>query len=137
MNDYLVRVNGKEIKVGLKSRLGSKLEFEIEGKTHQVDVSPLVSLQTQNQALIERPHAAPALTEKVNSPHSIVAPMPGIMVNLLVKAGDQVNPGQTVAVIEAMKMENNITVSTSAKVKTVHVKKGDEVQNGQLLITLN
>jgi biotin carboxyl carrier protein len=63
--------------------------------------------------------------------------MPGIVTKVLVSEGSQVEAGQIVAAIEAMKMENNITATRSARVKKVHVKPGVEVQGQQLLIELS
>ena len=70
-------------------------------------------------------------------PGEIRSPMPGIIVNLLVKVGDIVTAGQTVVVMEAMKMENNIPSTGAGTVSAVHVTKGQEVENSALLITIS
>jgi len=62
------------------------------------------------------------------------APMPGLVLGIPHEVGTAVERGQTVAILEAMKMENNITAPGDAKVKAIHVKAGDTVKAGQILI---
>jgi biotin carboxyl carrier protein len=139
VNKYQVRINGKEFEVLLKQRNLSLLSFEIDGHGYEVDVQPLLRAQPSHShtqtGLVPAPAARPA-QRKASGPGTIAAPMPGIIVNILVDEGDKVEAGQTVVIIEAMKMENNIAATTSGTVKKVHVKKGQEVNNAQELITI-
>lgn len=64
------------------------------------------------------------------------APMPGLVIEVLVKAGDTVSAGDPLLVLEAMKMENSLTAAADGTVETVHVSKGDAVEKQQLLIEL-
>jgi len=66
----------------------------------------------------------------------IVAPMPGLIIEILVGVGDEVREYQTVMVLEAMKMENQIAATTSGKVVEVKVKVGDAVRGEQVLLVL-
>jgi biotin carboxyl carrier protein len=66
--------------------------------------------------------------------NNIKAPMPGLIIDLKIKAGDAVNAGDTLLILEAMKMENVIKAPASATVKSVKAKKGDSVEKGQILI---
>ena len=66
----------------------------------------------------------------------LTSPMPGKIVKLLVKAGDQVQEGQTLLVMEAMKMQNELKTTTTGTVATVHVKEGATVETGAALITV-
>ena len=68
--------------------------------------------------------------------NAIVAPLPGSVVSISVKAGDAVKAGQQLAVIEAMKMENEILAPADGTVKAVHVSAGQAVQQGDALIEL-
>lgn len=79
------------------------------------------------------PAAAPAATgaEKVNSP------MPGNIIDIKVSAGYTVKNGDTLLILEAMKMENEIKSPCDGTVTGVHVAKGDTVDSGALLISLN
>jgi acetyl-CoA carboxylase biotin carboxyl carrier protein len=66
----------------------------------------------------------------------ILAPMPGTIVNVLVKEGDEVLEYQEVVILEAMKMENAIPTPEAGKVKEIKVKKDDKVSTNQVLIVL-
>ncbi|MEJ2099097.1 MAG: acetyl-CoA carboxylase biotin carboxyl carrier protein subunit, partial [Desulfobacterales bacterium] len=63
----------------------------------------------------------------------ILAPMPGTIVNVLVKEGDEVLEYQEVVILEAMKMENAIPTPEAGKVKEIKVKKDDKVSTNQVL----
>lgn len=66
----------------------------------------------------------------------IVSPMPGKVVKVLVKAGQTVKNGEGLVVVEAMKMENEFKAHANGIVKTVHVKTGDTVEGGQILLEM-
>lgn len=67
---------------------------------------------------------------------SICAPMPGEVVKIPVAEGDAVLAGQVVAIVEAMKMENELTTSVDGVVKAVHSEAGKQVDNGELLVEI-
>jgi biotin carboxyl carrier protein len=71
---------------------------------------------------------------KAGSINTIKAPMPGLIVELKVKPGDDVATGDPLLILEAMKMENILKATGQATVKSVNVKKGDSVEKGQVLI---
>ncbi|HWE28027.1 MAG TPA: biotin/lipoyl-containing protein [Polyangia bacterium] len=77
--------------------------------------------------------AAPA--PKVGA-SSVLSPMPGKVVKVLVAVGDEVKSGQGVVVVEAMKMENELKSPKDGKIKAVAVKEGQAVEAGQSLVTL-
>ena len=66
----------------------------------------------------------------------ILAPMPGTIINVLVKEGDKVLEYQEVVILEAMKMENAIPTPEAGKVKEIKVKVNDKVSTNQVLIVL-
>ena len=66
----------------------------------------------------------------------IVSPMPGKVVKIPVKAGDRLQAGDIVVVIEAMKMQNNIEAETSGTITSINVNKGDAVMEGDTLVTI-
>lgn len=68
---------------------------------------------------------------------AVVSPLPGVVVDVKVAAGDVVKAGQTVAVLEAMKMENDILAECDGVVASVDVKDGDSVLEGAVLLTIN
>ena len=66
----------------------------------------------------------------------VVAPLPGTINDIKVKVGDKVSAGDTVVILEAMKMQNNIEAETSGTVTSINVNKGDAVMEGDTLVTI-
>ena len=87
--------------------------------------------------------AAPAPVETKAAPSApagaktVTAPLPGTITKVTVKVGDSVNAGDTVLLMEAMKMENNITAEFAGTVKAILVDTGAQVQSGQALVELD
>jgi pyruvate carboxylase subunit B len=91
------------------------------------------------EALDERTRAIRDLSAASASPVGpapILAPMPGLIVRVSVKAGDRVEAGQGVVVMEAMKMENELRATAAGVVKSVEVSAGTAVEKGALLVAL-
>ncbi|HSM55838.1 MAG TPA: biotin/lipoyl-containing protein [Candidatus Sulfomarinibacteraceae bacterium] len=66
----------------------------------------------------------------------IRSPMPGLILNVLVEEGDSVNKGQTVVILESMKMENELRAARDGQIARVHVEKGASVEKNQDLVTI-
>ena len=87
--------------------------------------------------------AAPAAAPKAAAPAaaagavSVKAPMPGNILDVKVKAGDSVKAGDVLAILEAMKMENEIVAPQDGTVASVNVNKGDTVNSGDVLVSMN
>jgi biotin carboxyl carrier protein len=99
--------------------------LKINGKIFTVDLKDKFDL------LLEKMGMNSAASSKVNN---IKAPMPGLIIDLKIKEGDQVIAGQPLLILEAMKMENIIKSPGEGKVRTVKVKKGESVEKNQVLI---
>jgi biotin carboxyl carrier protein len=84
---------------------------------------------------VEAPAASPA-PKKVQAVGEIVAPIPGRIMEVKVKVGDMVSKGQTVATMEAMKMENNIASTTDGFVQEIRVQKDSEVATGEVIMII-
>jgi pyruvate carboxylase len=93
-----------------------------------------VKLVDSRRRLLEKAQAAAGAAPK--GPLPIPAPMPGKVVKLLVKVGDPVTANQPVAVVEAMKMENEIRSPRAGTVHTVHAKEGQTVEGQEPLVTV-
>ena len=87
--------------------------------------------------------AAPKAAPKAAAPAGaqggvkIEAPMPGTVVDVKLKVGDKVTNGTVIAVIEAMKMENDIPATCDGTIASINVAKGDSVNTGTLIATIN
>ena len=91
------------------------------------------------EALDERTRAIRDLSAATSGPAGpapLRAPMPGLIVRVTVEAGDRVQAGQGIVVMEAMKMENELRAPAAGTVKTVHARPGTAVEKGALLIEL-
>ena len=128
MQRYTVTLNGKRWEVTLLAKAGSRLDFEVSGRRFAVEVEP----RFENSA-----NGSPKpVNVTAHSSGEIQAPMPGIISSVLVSEGQRVKAGETVVVIEAMKMENNIPAVFGGVVTAIHVGAGQEVNNGQRLVTI-
>jgi biotin carboxyl carrier protein len=99
--------------------------LKINGKIYTVDLKDKFDL------LLDKMGLNNGLSGKANN---IKAPMPGLIVDLRVKPGDNVKPGDALLILEAMKMENLIKATAESVVKSVKVAKGDSVEKNQVLI---
>lgn len=103
-------------------------------KTFQVKVNGIVqtvAVKDKFDLLLEKMGMNSSASSKINN---IKAPMPGLIIDLKVKAGDSVNAGDALLILEAMKMENVLKSPGGGTVRSVKVKKGDSVEKGQVLV---
>ena len=143
MKEYKYKINGNEYNVAVEELEGNKANVIVNGKSYQVELDrpakPAVSKP------VARPAAAPAAASATApAPKAapaaggagIKAPLPGVILDIKVKVGDAVSKGQTVAVLEAMKMENNINADREGTVVSINVEKGQSIAEGTDIITL-
>ena len=136
-------INGKHYEATITEVEHNVAEVELNGKKYTIDVErseavasiPTIATPKAGPAAAA-PAAAPAAPKAAAGANSIVAPLPGSVVSISVKAGDAVKAGQQLAVIEAMKMENEILAPADGTIKAVHVSAGQAVQQGDALIDL-
>ena len=131
-----VLVNGELFSVTVIERTRESVAFEIDGRNYQVEIAA----EAQSNSQVATPLTKFRKSAPVSGPSgvgwSIVAPIPGVVVELLVAAGDSVHAGDVVARLEAMKMQNNILATSSGRVTAVLVSVGDEVTDSQPLLEL-
>ena len=115
------------------------LRITVNGVAYDVQVEELGATSAPAPVAAPAPKAAPAPTAPAGQAGSIEvnAPMPGTIVSVAVTAGQAVKKGDTLVVIEAMKMENEIAAPQDGTVATINCTKGESVDSGKLLVSMN
>lgn len=124
MKRFNITVNGKAYDVAVE---------EIGGGA-PVAAAPVAAAPAPAAApaAVPAPAAAPANVEGTK----VAAPMPGTILDIKVKVGDEVSEGQVLLILEAMKMENDIPATATGKVAAINVNKGDTVNSNDVLVVI-
>ncbi len=146
MKTYKFRINGNEYNVEINSVEGNLADVTVNGAAYKVEMenapaAPAAPAATANpaaQARQDAPAVAPAkpAPAPAGAGKAITSPLPGVIIEVSVKEGQAVKAGQKVAVIEAMKMENEIQASSDGTVTAVLVNKGDSVLEGTEIVKI-
>ena len=161
MKEYKYSINGNEYTVAVIDLDGNTAAVEVNGTSYKVDIlgeelniaprpatkpAAPVAPAPQPQAPAPASVAQPAPVEQPATPapaaqsagtgKPILSPLPGVILDLKVNVGDQVKAGQTVAVLEAMKMENNINADHDGVVTAIKVNKGDSILEGAEILLI-
>ncbi len=143
MKEYKYKINGNDYAVAINVVCDTAAKVTVNGAEYTVEwekpveEKPVVKVQPVAAKPAAAPAAAakPATTAAVNG-YAIKTPLPGVIIDVKVNVGDAVAKGQTVVVLEAMKMENNINADRDGKVAAIQVAKGDTVADGAVLVVL-
>lgn len=143
MKEYRYEVNGRKYRVRIKELYGDTAVVQVNEDVYQVNIteaqvpdSKAVALAAPSAPIAPMP-VAPVAPRPAAPAGAVTAPMPGVILKVLVQAGDMVNAGDVVMIIEAMKMENNIKANASGTVKRIMVNPGDSVNTGQILLEIS
>ncbi len=156
MKQYKYRVNGKNYDVAIDEINGKNAKVTVNGISYDVEVegeageglAPISGIdavaaapaaapaKAVAPAAASKPAAAPKASSAPGKGTPLKAPLPGTVTDVKVAVGDAVKKGQTVVVLEAMKMQNNINAESDGTVTSVVVNKGDVVNADDILITI-
>ena len=148
MKEYSFKINGKQYDVTVESVEGKNAQVVVNGAAYSVEIekgaaeataaAPVAAPAQQAAPAQTSPApAAPAPAAKPAGPGTKVeSPLPGVIIEVSVKEGQAVTMGQKVAVLEAMKMENEIAATADGTVTAIHVAKGDSVLEGAPIVTI-
>ncbi len=157
MAKYQYTVKGVDYEVEIQDIEGNIANVTVNGIPFEVEMKQPVKASKQKVKLSEERRAEGSEERRVKSEESysssasaastsstttaaagkpVVAPLPGTINEIKVKVGDRVNAGDTVVILEAMKMQNNIEAETSGTITSINVNKGDAVMEGDTLVTI-
>ncbi len=142
MKEFKYKINGSPYRVVVNKSDEEIVELEVNGTPFTVELTPKTK---KPKAVVQRHTAEPiqtapaTLVTRPSSPSgkkSIQSPLPGIILDIRCKVGDSVKKGQTLMILEAMKMENNILADGNGKIAEILVQKGDSVLEGANLVVI-
>jgi biotin carboxyl carrier protein len=149
-NRDISSVNGKEIKADIIEIRDGKFHILVNHKSYSAEIVEVIHSekkvtvkinQTVYQVLV-RDKYDELLRElgmentSTKQAGDVKAPMPGLVLNVLVQPGQIIKKGDAIIVLEAMKMENILKAVADGEVKKIHVKKGDKVEKNQVMVNL-
>lgn len=143
MKEYKYKINGNSYKVTIGNVEDNIAHVEVNGSSYEVEMEKR-PVQKPIVKPVVRPTPttpAPPTTQVVKpaapvSKSGVKSPLPGVILDIKVSVGDSVKKGQTILILEAMKMENNINADKDGKVTAINVNSGDSVLEGTDLIII-
>jgi biotin carboxyl carrier protein len=146
MKDYSLKINGNQYDISIEdvNEESTMANVTVNGVAYEVEIVGEQASKMKKPQVVPAPKAAGlSVTPTTAAPSAaggpglqVKSPLPGTILSVNVKEGDRVAPRQTLFVLEAMKMENNIDAERGGVVKSIHVQKGATVMEGDLLIVI-
>ena len=148
MSKFQYTVQGVDYDVEIENVEGNVAKVTVNGIPFEVETKQPIKAAPKAKVKVEAPKpaaAAPAqpAPQPVAQPAAaagagtkVTAPLPGTITEVCVTVGQQVKEGQTVVILEAMKMQNNIEAETTGTITSIMVKQGDTVMEGSVLVTI-
>ena len=141
MKEYKFKIGGKEYNVTVNPKEGKLYDVTVNGATYEVEAENAPAAAPVAPSAPAPVQAAPAAAagpaaKPAGAGEKVASPLPGVIIEVSVKEGQAVKAGQKVAVLEAMKMENEIPAPKDGTVTEIHVHKGDSLQEGDPVVTI-
>ena len=142
MNQYKYTINGNKYEVVVADITDCVATLTVNGEEFKVEMER--EAEPEKKKAVVRPAAAAAATPEggeaagaaVNKANALKAPLPGVITDILVEIGQEVQAGDNVVVLEAMKMANNLQAEKSGKVTAVCVQVGQSVMEDEPLVVI-
>ncbi len=143
---YQYTVQGVDYDVEIEDVEGNVAKVTVNGIPFEVETKQPIKAAPKAKVKVEAPKpAAAAPAQPAPQPAAqpaaaagagtkVTAPLPGTITEVCVTVGQQVKEGQTVVILEAMKMQNNIEAETTGTITSIMVKQGDTVMEGSVLV---
>ena len=139
--EYKYTINGNKYEVAIGEIVENEVTVTVNGEEYKVEMEP--EPVEEKKVVVRRPVEASSSTSeasetggKVNTNNAVKAPLPGVITAINVQVGDEVKAGDTVLVLEAMKMANNIEAEKGGKVTAICVKPGQSVMEDDALVVI-
>lgn len=140
MKTYKYTIDGKEYVVEIENIAENTAHVKVNGEDFTVEMEPEAEPEKKPVVLgkpaEEKAEEAPTSAANVNTANALRAPLPGVITEIKVAVGDAVSAGDTVIVLEAMKMANNLEAEKSGKVTAILVKTGENVMEDTPLVVI-
>lgn len=145
MKEYKYKINGNLYKVTIGDIEDNIAHVEVNGTPYNVEMekAPKAAMKPVVRPVTNPTSPAQAPVTPITKPAApstgksgVKSPLPGVILEVKVNVGDTVKKGQTIIILEAMKMENNINADKDGKVTAISVSKGDSVLEGTDLVII-
>jgi biotin carboxyl carrier protein len=141
MKNFKFRINGNQYEVEILETDGNMARIEVNGTVYDVEMQreiPVVkTVVSAPQVRVAPREAKPAAEKTAGKKVEIKAPLPGVIIRVLVRPGDEIKAGQTLCTLETMKMENAIKAEKNGSVTAVNITAGQSVLQDETLIVLS
>lgn len=139
MKTFKFIIKGQRYEIAVNESDDTHLEVDVNGTTYKVEVEHAATAK-KTPKLVRKPVAKQpgegTFKKSEGGGFKVKAPLPGNILKINVKPGDSVIKGQTLLVMEAMKMENNIQSEKEGIIKELKIKEGDSVLQDDVLIEM-
>ena len=140
MKEYKYTIDGKEYCVAIGDIVDNVANVTVNGEEFKVEMEPEQEPE-KKKVVLGQPAAEAKDTEatpaaNVNTNNAVKAPLPGVITSIEVNVGDEVKAGDTVLVLEAMKMANNIEAEKDGKITAILVTPGQSVMEDDALVVI-
>ena len=143
MKEYKYKINGNLYNVVIGDMEENIVHVEVNGTHYTVETEKKMKAAPAPKPVVRpaaKPAAAPAAAAPAAKPAAgksgVKSPLPGVILDIKVKEGDMVKKGQTIIILEAMKMENSINADKDGKIAAINVSKGESVLEGTDLVII-
>ena len=145
MKEYKYKINGNPYNVVIGDIEDNIAHVEVNGTHYTVEMEKKPKAAPAPKPVVRpaaKPAAAPAAAAPVAKPAAggaksgVKSPLPGVILDIKVNVGDEVKKGQTLIILEAMKMENSINADKDGKIAAINVSKGESVLEGTDLVII-
>lgn len=146
MSEHVMKIGGREYRAEVMELRSDRARVVVDGTEYAVDLVHLGQKRVAPPEATRPAHGAPPVPMNLATAPpprpvpvaagegGITSPMPGLIFQVRVKEGETVHAGQTLLILEAMKMENAITSPYHGVVSKLYVREGDDVSEGDLLV---